>query len=69
MKKVLWYITVVPLTVIMIVWSLMCWVPAVLLAATEVLFELGGRYEAWCFSVQRKQYALKEVFTDALERL
>ena len=74
MKKLMWYITIIPLTFITVVWSLMMWIPAVLMASTEVMFNLLARYEYWCFDVSDEgvinspfKTPLKQVFIKALE--
>ena len=75
MKKVLWYLTIVPLSVLVIVWNLLLWIPALWTALADVIDNLLSRYEYWCFDIDRDYFfnspfkkTLKQVWLEGLER-
>lgn len=75
MKKILFYVTMIPLAVFYLVWNLMLWIPAVLIASNDVIDNLLARYEYWAFDVPYDSainspfnQTLKEVWVNAFER-
>ena len=75
MKKLLWYITIGPLTIFYLVWNLLMFIPVLWITLYEVLDVLLSRYEYWCFDVDRTCFinspfkrTLKEVWCDAYEK-
>lgn len=76
MKKLLWYVTIVPLSIFYIVWNLLMFVPVLWITLYEFIDVLLRRYEYWCFDVPHNTFinspfkrTLKQVWCDAYEKV
>jgi hypothetical protein len=75
MKKLLWYTTIVPLSILYIVWMILAYIPVLWMTLFDVVDVLLRRYEYWCFDVDRATFinspynkSLKQVWADAYEK-